>query len=233
MTTKSTSLSQALSAAGRARFSLLAALLSLTLTLMACGPVDSNSGERQTSNATQGAIIGGILGGIAAAERSGGDQETTLRGIVAGAVIGASIGDYYDEQEAELRARLDGSGVSVTRVSERQIRLNMPSDITFALDSASINFRFNSVLGEVAEVLSEYSETRVRVEGHTDSSGSDGYNQQLSERRALAVSRFLSRDGVARSRLAVRGYGERRPVASNGTPSGRALNRRVEIQIAN
>jgi outer membrane protein OmpA-like peptidoglycan-associated protein len=200
---------------------------------MACGPVDSNSGERQTSNATQGAIIGGILGGIAAAERSGGDQETTLRGIVAGAVIGGSIGNYYDQQEAELRARLDGSGVSVTRVSESQIRLNMPSDITFALGSASINSRFNSVLGEVAEVLSEYSETRVRVEGHTDSSGSDGYNQQLSERRALAVSRFLSRDGVARSRLAVRGYGERRPVASNETPSGRALNRRVEIQIAN
>lgn len=205
MITKSTSLSQALSAAGRARFSLLAALLSLTLTLMACGPVDSNSGERQTSNATQGAIIGGILGGTAAAERSGGDQETTLRGIAAGALIGGSIGNYYDQQEAELRARLEGSGVSVTRVSESQIRLNMPSDITFALGSASINSRFNSVLGEVAEVLSEYSETRVRVEGHTDSSGSDGYNQQLSERRALAVSRFLGRDGVARSRLAVRG----------------------------
>ncbi|HEX7114391.1 MAG TPA: OmpA family protein [Steroidobacter sp.] len=135
-----------------------------------------------------------------------------------------------DVQEAKLRQRLAGTGVSVTRIGDN-ITLNMPSNITFALNSADLNSQFFNVLDGVAMVLNEYNKTVVEVAGHTDSTGSDQYNMQLSERRAEAVARYLVSQGIKQQRLITVGAGETRPIASNDTEEGRAANRRVELTI--
>jgi outer membrane protein OmpA-like peptidoglycan-associated protein len=136
-----------------------------------------------------------------------------------------------DQNEAELRRQLEGTGVSVTRVGDR-IVLNMPSDITFATDQDSIKSQFYPVLNSVALVLKKFNQTIVDVYGHTDSTGDDTYNYNLSQRRALSVANYLSGQGVDSRRFAVTGFGETKPIASNNTPAGRALNRRVEIQLS-
>ena len=136
-----------------------------------------------------------------------------------------------DNQEAKLRAQLQGTGVSVTRVGDRII-LNMPSNITFPSDQSSILPGFYSTLNSVALVLKEYDKSIVDVYGHTDSQGSDAYNLTLSQRRASSVSQYLASQGVDPRRLNTQGFGESRPVASNDTEAGRAANRRVEVSIS-
>jgi outer membrane protein OmpA-like peptidoglycan-associated protein len=144
--------------------------------------------------------------------------------------VGAGIGAYQDRQEAELRRRLEGSGVEVTRQGDN-IMLNMPDNITFDFGSSTLKPQFHSVLDNVAGSLTEYDQTRIEVTGHTDSVGSDSANHALSVRRAESVAGYLSSRGVVRSRMMVSGAGESRPVASNDTDAGRAQNRRVEITI--
>ncbi len=112
-----------------------------------------------------------------------------------------------------------------------QIILNMPSDITFNVDQDAVKPDFYSVLNSVALVLKKYKQTTVDVFGHTDSTGSDQHNFDLSQRRALSVANYLSAQGVDSRRFAVTGFGKTRPIASNATPAGRAQNRRVEIQL--
>ena len=136
-----------------------------------------------------------------------------------------------DQNENALRQQLQGTGVSVTRVGN-QIVLNMPSDITFATDQDSVKASFYSVLNSVALVLKKYNQTTVDVFGHTDSTGSDQHNFDLSQRRALSVANYLSSQGVDSRRFAVTGFGKTRPVAPNNTAEGRAQNRRVEIQLS-
>jgi outer membrane protein OmpA-like peptidoglycan-associated protein len=136
-----------------------------------------------------------------------------------------------DQNENALRAQLQGTGVSVTRTGN-QIILNMPSDITFATDQDSVKPEFYSVLNSVALVLKKYNQTLVDVFGHTDSTGSDQHNFDLSQRRALSVANYLSAQGVDSRRFSVTGFGESRPIASNATAQGRAQNRRVEIQLS-
>ena len=135
-----------------------------------------------------------------------------------------------DVQEAKLRQKLEGTGVSVTRVGDN-ITLNMPSSITFALNSSDLNAQFYNALGGVAMVLKEYNKTVIEVAGHTDSTGSDQYNQQLSQRRAQSVAGYLSGQGIDGQRLLTVGAGESYPIASNDTEAGRAQNRRVEMTI--
>ncbi|HXI87716.1 MAG TPA: OmpA family protein, partial [Parvularculaceae bacterium] len=151
-------------------------------------------------------------------------------GAAVGAATGVGIGVYQDRQAAKLRERLAASGVSVTKQGN-QIYLNMPSDITFDVDRSEIKPGFFETLNSVAIVLREYDKTTITVNGHADSTGSDAYNQDLSQRRALAVANYLAAQGVAPSRLNAVGYGESRPIASNATAEGRAQNRRVEIII--
>ena len=107
----------------------------------------------------------------------------------------------------------------------------MPSGITFPVDSSTIQPRFQTTLDQVAQTLASYNQTYVDVLGHTDSDGSDAYNQALSERRAGAVADYLASRGVARARMGIRGYGETAPIASNLTAEGKAQNRRVEIKV--
>ncbi len=196
----------------------------------ACTTVNPYTRETQTSKAVKGAGIGAAAGAVAGLLTKGDKLENALIGAGVGALAGGGVGYYMDVQEAKLRQRLEGTGVSVTRVGDN-ITLNMPSNITFALNSADLNAQFFNALEGVALVLKEYNKTVIEVAGHTDSTGSDSYNMQLSQRRAQAVASYLASQGVKQERLITVGAGEAYPIASNDTEQGRAANRRVELTI--
>lgn len=202
--------------------------------LTACTTFDPYTGEQQTSKATKGAIGGAIVGAIVGALTNTSDanqtQRNALLGAGIGALAGAGIGQYMDDQETALRAKLEGSGVSVTRVGD-QIILNMPGNVTFDTDQDAIKSNFYDVLSSVALVFEEFEQTYIDVLGHTDSTGSDAHNNALSQRRAQSVANYFVSQGVLRDRMMVRGHGEHMPIASNDTAAGRQQNRRVEIRI--
>ncbi len=203
--------------------------------LAACTTVDPYTGEQQTAKATKGAIGGAFIGALVGALTNTSDgnqtQRNALIGAGIGALAGAGIGQYMDNQEAVLRAKLEGTGVGVTRVGD-EIILNMPGNVTFDTDSDAIKSGFYDVLSSVTLVFEEYKQTYIDVLGHTDSTGSDAHNEDLSQRRAGSVANYFSSQGVLYDRMMVRGFGERMPIASNETPQGRQQNRRVEIRIA-
>jgi outer membrane protein OmpA-like peptidoglycan-associated protein len=209
----------------------LAAVACAALLLAGCQTKDPYTGEQETSNATRGAVIGGIAGaGIGALTNRHQAGRNALIGAGIGALAGAAIGNYMDDEEAELRHRLRAAGVSVTRKGDRII-LNMASDITFDVDSDRVKPQFYQVLAAVGEVLTHYNRTTIEVSGHTDSTGSAQHNMDLSQHRAEAVARILEDNGVIPPRMYVEGFGKTHPIASNATASGRAQNRRVEIQV--
>lgn len=192
---------------------------------------DPYTGEKQASKTAIGAGIGAAVGAVGGAIVGGSNKrKSALIGAGIGAVAGGGVGLYMDSQEAKLRKQLQGTGVSVTRQGDNII-LNMPGNVTFDSDSSVVKASFTDVLHSVSLVLKEYNKTYVDVIGHTDSTGSDAYNQSLSEARAASVANALESKGVIRERLLVRGAGENYPIADNGTPEGRAINRRVEIGI--
>lgn len=205
------------------------------LSLSACTSINPYTGNTQLSNTTGGALVGaggGAVAGAIVGAATGNDPRVgALIGAGIGGLTGAAVGSYMDQQEAELRAQLQGTGVSVTRVGQ-QIILNMPSNITFDVDSARVQPQFHETLVSVGLVLKKFNKTVVDVYGHTDSSGSDSYNQDLSQRRAVAVATILANQGVDQRRFFIEGRGESDPIASNATESGRAQNRRVEIQLS-
>lgn len=207
--------------------------LSLGVALSGCETLDPYTQDSKTSNATKGAAIG-ALAGVAVGLASGDDaverRQRALIGAGVGALAGGSIGYYMDKQEAELRAELQGTGVSVSRDGDN-ITLNMPGSVTFATDSSDLSPAFFDVLNSVTKVLNEYDQTVVEVAGHTDSSGSDAYNQGLSERRANSVAQYLRSQKINSQRLITVGMGESMPVADNATSSGKQANRRVEITM--
>ncbi len=215
--------------------SALTALLAAfaTIALGGCQTLDAYTQESKTSSATKGAMIGAAAGAVAglvsgddAVERR--QHALILAGV--GALAGGAVGYYMDRQEAELRAELQGSGVSVTRQGDN-ITLNMPGNVTFAHDSADLSPAFFDVLNSVSKVMDKFDKTVVEVAGHTDSTGSDAYNQRLSERRAASVASYLRSQGVDGQRLITVGMGEALPVADNSTAAGREANRRVEITM--
>jgi len=208
------------------------ALAVTTMGLAGCMTYDPYTGEQKTSDATKGSIIGAIGGAaIGAATSSKSDRgKGALIGAAGGAAIGGGIGYYMDRQEAQLRQKLEGSGVRVVRNGD-QIELIMPGNITFDLNQTSIRGGFTGTLESVSLVLKEFDKTIIQIEGHTDSSGSDSYNQLLSERRAGSVRDFLLNQGIASNRTRAVGYGERYPIASNDTAAGREQNRRVELTL--
>ncbi len=209
------------------------AALGLLILLTGCETMDPYTRETETSKATKGALIGAAAGavvGLVSGDDAVDRRQRALIGAGIGALAGGSIGYYMDRQEAELRAELEGTGVSVTRIGDN-ITLNMPGNITFATDSADLNAQFFDVLGSVTKVLKEFDQTVVEVAGHTDSTGTEAYNQQLSERRAQSVATYFTSRNIMAQRLITIGMGELRPVADNGTEQGRQLNRRVEITL--
>ncbi len=190
---------------------------------------DPNDPNRTQRGALIGAAIGaaaGLLSGDDAVER----RQRAMVGAGIGALAGGGIGAYQDRQEAELRRETAGTGIDVSREGD-VIKLNLPDGVTFDFAKYDLKPQFYPALNTVAATLREYNQTLIEISGHTDSIGSDAANQTLSERRANAVSSYLVGQGVQRERLEVVGMGERYPVASNDTDSGRALNRRVEIRL--
>jgi len=189
--------------------------------------------EPETSNAAKGAMIGaaaGAVAGLASGDDAVERRQRALIGAGVGALAGGAIGYYMDQQEAKLRAELQGTGVSVTRIGDN-ITLNMAGNVTFATNSSDLSPAFFDVLTSVSKVLSEYDKTVVEVAGHTDSSGSDAYNQSLSEKRASSVAQYLQSQGIIDERLITVGLGESMPVADNSLSTGKQLNRRVEITM--
>lgn len=207
--------------------------ISVLLILSACSTLDPYTREEKTSSAAKGAAIGtaaGVAIGLITGDSS---KERKKRALIlggAGAIAGGGVGYYMDQQELKLRKQLEGTGVSVTRIGDN-ITLNMPGNITFAVNEASINSSFYETLDSVALVLNEYNKTMVEIAGHTDNTGQAQYNQQLSERRANSVAAYLKSRKVNGDRLIEIGGGENYPIASNETAAGRQLNRRVEITI--
>lgn len=209
-------------------------LASITV-ITSCTTYDPYTGEEKTTNAAKGAGIGAGIAAVVSymankdkdsAERN----KRILRDAGIGAIVGGGVGYYMDTQEAELRKQLRGSGVSVVRDGDN-ITLVMPGNITFPSNEHDLKTDFYDVLDSVALVLEEFEKTIIVVAGHTDSRGSDAYNQTLSEERARSVANYLKAKKIVEARFEVVGFGEKAPIADNATTEGRALNRRVELTL--
>ncbi len=210
---------------------LTAIALSGALVATAACTTNPYTGQREISKTAIGAV-GGALGGYLLGDVVGGRSDRTekILGAGIGAIAGGAVGAYMDRQEAELRRKTAGTGVDVLRQGDDLV-LRMPSGITFPVDNYTIQPQFRTTLDNVASTLASYNQTYIDVLGHTDSTGSDAYNQTLSVNRATSVANYLEMRGVARARMGVRGYGETMPIASNDTETGRSQNRRVEIKV--
>ncbi|HEX2936233.1 MAG TPA: OmpA family protein [Bacteroidales bacterium] len=185
----------------------------------------------KTSRAVKGGAIGAVAGGAIGAaigNQSGHTAEGAIIGAVIGGTAGALIGRYMDKQAEELRKDLKGARVE--RIGEG-IKITFESGILFDTNSSELKGTSRDNITDLARVLNKYSDTNILVEGHTDNTGSDDYNQSLSEKRASSVSNYLKIKNVAGNRISTMGYGELQPVADNNTVTGRQSNRRVEIAI--
>ena len=188
-------------------------------------------GSCNTSRTLQGGAIGagagGAIGGVI-----GSGSDNTAKGAILGAVIGgaagALIGNYMDKQAEELRNDLEGA--EVERIGEG-IKITFDSGILFGFDSSELTPTSKENIGELAATLNKYNDTDILIQGHTDSKGTDEYNQELSVERAASVANYIAGLNVVRTRITTVGYGETMPVADNSTEEGRRLNRRVEIAI--
>ena len=191
------------------------------------------TGEREFAVRTAagsgiGAIAGYLLGDLI-----GGNRTAAIIGAGIGAVGGGAVGNYMDRQEQRLRQQTAGTGIDVVRQGD-EIILRMPNEaITFAYNRADVQSQYFGTLNQIASVLAEFPSTAIDIYGHTDSSGSDAYNQDLSERRAQSVANYLGSRGVNRVRMATRGFGESQLLINpERSEADRQANRRVEIRIA-
>lgn len=202
------------------------AAIALSGLLTAC-VTDPYTGEQKASKAATYGAGAAVACGLVGAIDSGKHARNAALGC---GIIGAGVGAYMDAQEAKLREQLQGTGVSVAREGDN-IRLIMPGNITFQTDSYNLRDDFYPVLDSVGAVLAKYGDTTLRVTGHTDNTGSHGYNQTLSERRADSVAQYLATREVIRNRMLVQGMAYDQPIADNGSAAGRQQNRRVELYI--
>ena len=204
------------------------------LLLAAC---TTHADGTQSANKTAiGAGVGALAGGVLGNRLDKGNRvRGTVIGAAAGTAAGAGIGYLMDRQEAELREQLASErtdhAIELERVRDDLLKLTMANEISFDFGSAAIKPAFKPTMYKLAEVLRKYDRNEITIIGHTDSTGSDSYNQQLSERRAAAVRDELSALGVPSDRLRAIGRGEFEPRADNGSEAGRQLNRRVEIMV--
>lgn len=208
----------------------VAGFATLSLVSVSACVTDPNTGERKISRtaiggiggAAAGALLGGLIGG----------KTGRIIGAVGGGAIGGVVGYKMDQQIKELRESTAGSGVDVSEVDGGEaILVNLPDGVTFDVGSATLKPAFRATLDDVAASLQQYPNSLVDVYGHTDSTGSDAFNQGLSERRAQTVANYMTSRGVSSARIRWQGFGETMPVADNSTDEGRRLNRRVEIKI--
>lgn len=205
----------------------LACAMALVATGCANNPYQGEH-ARTATGATIGAGAGALLGS-AVSNRSD-RTKGVLLGAAVGATVGGLIGRQMDQQEAQLRQQMQGTGVEIQREGDT-IRLQAPENITFDTGRAGIKPQFRTVLDQLAYSVTQYPNTIVRVEGHTDSVGSASFNQTLSENRARSVASYLIQRSVPSNRVEAYGYGFTRPIADNNTEWGRAQNRRVEVLL--
>ncbi|MFT5219812.1 MAG: outer membrane protein OmpA-like peptidoglycan-associated protein [Planctomycetota bacterium] len=213
----------------------LITFLTSILALSGCSTFDAYTGEEKVSSTAKGAGIGAGIGVVLSYlqnrnESSKKRKESMLKAAGIGAIAGGGVGYYMDSQEAKLRRTLRSTGVSVERDGDT-INLIMPGNITFQTGGHDLNAGFHEVIDSVVMVLQEFEKTIIVVAGHTDSQGSESYNQGLSERRATSVANYLLSKAVIEARIDAVGFGETAPIADNGTDEGRALNRRVELSL--
>lgn len=201
-------------------------VLSTTLALVAC-TTNPYTGEQQASKAATYGLGAAAVCGLVGAMDS---REKARNAALGCGLVGAGVGAYMDVQETKLREQLQGTGVQVVREGDN-IRLIMPGNITFATDSYQLLQGFYPVLNSVAIVLAKYTDTTMRITGHTDNTGNRQYNLTLSERRADSVANYLATQNVLRNRMYVQGLAFDQPIADNATAAGRAQNRRVELYI--
>ncbi len=206
---------------------IISSLVVLCLVPLLVGPTGCASMSRQEKGAAIGGTAGAVIGGII-----GKHNKNTAAGVIIGAAVGgaagAVIGDYMDDQAAELEQDLEGARIE--RVGEG-IMITFDSGILFAVNKADLSSQARENLVKMAEILNKYEDTNVLIEGHTDSDGSEQHNLELSDRRAASVKQFLAANQVMNARMSTMGYGESKPVADNGTTTGKAANRRVEVAI--
>ncbi len=213
----------------KSRF-LISGFAALSLATVSGCVTDPNTGERKISRtaiggiggAAAGALLGGLIGG----------KTGRIIGAVGGGAIGGVVGYRMDQQIKELKEQTAGSGVDVTEVDNgNAILVNLPDGVTFDVGSYTIKPAFRDTLDTVAGNLTQYPNSLIDVYGHTDSTGSESFNQNLSEQRARAVANYLTSRGVNSARIRWQGFGETTPIADNSTDYGRSRNRRVEIKI--
>jgi len=209
---------------------LVSSLAALSLLTVSGCVTDPNTGEKKVSRTAMGGA-GGVLAGALLGGLIGGKTGRII-GAGLGGVAGAAVGYTMDKQIKELKEQTAGSGVDVTETDNgNAILVNLPDGVTFDVGSSSLKPEFRTTLDSVANSMVQYPNSLIDVYGHTDSTGSDAFNQTLSESRARTVAGYLASRGVSATRIRSQGFGETMPVASNDTPEGRTKNRRVEIKI--
>jgi len=203
----------------------------VAILCVSCAPPQTNTGKGAAYGAAGGAVAGAIIGQVA-----GGDTESTLAGAAIGAAVGglsgAGVGKMMDNQERDMRDALAASEAAAIRREGDLLAVSLKGDVTFDYDSATVRPGLHSEIDRISNVLIKYPQTVIRVEGHTDNTGSESYNMDLSQRRADSVQNLIVQQGVSSTRIETMPYGESMPIADNSTEAGRAMNRRVEIKIA-
>lgn len=211
---------------------LVIALSAMALALSGC----ANMSETQRDTGT-GAAIGAVAGGLIGAATAGGNKgKSAATGAAIGAALGAGGGYLWSQnmqkQRAEMEQATAGTGIGISQTSDNQLKVDIPADVSFDVGRHAIKPNMRPVLDRLASTLNQHPVTTVTIIGHTDSTGSDAVNEPLSVNRAAATRDYLVQRGVSAQRVAVDGRGSRQPIADNSTAAGRAMNRRVEIFIA-
>ncbi len=200
----------------------------MTTVISACATDDPN--QRAKLGAAAGAVLGAVIGHSIENDKGG-----LLAGAAIGAAAGGGIGYYMDNQQKEMEAALAAEqanhDIEIQRLENESLKIDISSEVSFDFGSAGLKSAFMPTLQKVSAILQRYPNTIIHVVGHTDSIGSEGYNMDLSYRRAQSVVDYFNSDGVPASRLITEGRGEAEPRESNETEAGRQLNRRVEIYV--
>ncbi len=197
-------------------------ILAVGLTVSACDSI-SKTAKGTAIGATAGALAGAIIGKAAGNTTTG-----AIAGAAVGGATGAAIGNYMDRQSREMEEDLEGA--KVERVGEG-IKVTFDSGILFEINSYELSEASKEEIAKLSEILKKYEDTNIMFAGHTDNTGREEYNLELSEERAKAVAEYAAFTGVDPTRMTITGYGEENPIADNSTVEGRAENRRVEVAI--
>ena len=213
-------------------------IITLSAVTLAMGGLSGCANMNETQRDTgMGAAIGAVAGGLIGAATAGGNKgKSAATGAAVGAALGAGGGYLWSQnmqkQRAEMEQATAGTGIGISQTTDNQLKVDIPADVSFDVGSYAIKPNMRPVLDRLASTLNQHPVTTVTIIGHTDSTGSDAVNDPLSVNRAASTRDYLVQRGVSAQRIAVDGRGSRQPVADNSTASGRAMNRRVEIFIA-